>query len=236
MPQSSRGLKTFHVLMVLAVSTLLVWVSNAAAFSSGDEAQVAPEIGVGAPFHSSNPALITDRSHAPSLDNDFMRITFLPASVPVTTPARPGVALRSFFGSTRFYDPPIQVEQIANFNGFAAEKDKDLVAMRCRPQRPDADPYLATWPNLAKMLVSPRHTAYQRTAVRTAVVPDKERRLHLGRLRHRPGSQRPWICRQGSGCTAERRRNPGAVGRARIPVEKPEPCRSQLPMHQGLEV
>lgn len=146
--------KTRHLVMMLVCSTIFIFASQAAAFSSGEEAQSMPEIGVGGSFHSSNPSLITDRSRDPAVDNDFMRITFLPASVGVTSPGRPGVALRAFFGSTRFYDPPIEVEQIADFNGFAPDAGKDLVAMRCRPATPDADPFLATWPNLSKMLIT----------------------------------------------------------------------------------
>jgi len=100
-----------------------------------------------------NPAVITDASRDPAIYNDFLRITFVPSNVEVTTPGRPS-AVRAFFGSSRFYDPPLPVEAIADYNGFAADATRDLVAMTCRPHTATADPRLATWPNLAKMLAS----------------------------------------------------------------------------------
>lgn len=99
-----------------------------------------------------NPALVTDNARDPYFYNEFMRITFLPSSVEVTTPSRKE-ALRAFFGSARFYEPPLPVDAIADFDGFAAEPAKDLVAMSCRPRTATADPHYATWPNLARMIV-----------------------------------------------------------------------------------
>lgn len=150
---SSRNPRTLrHLLIMLVCSTTLICAARAEAFSSGPQTQTVPEIAPGR--LSANPALITDNSRDPLKDNDFLRITFLPNSVEVRTPGRPGVAVRSFFGSTRFYEPPIAVTRIADFNGFAPKADLDLVAMRCQPHLGGADPRLATWPNLAQMIVS----------------------------------------------------------------------------------
>jgi hypothetical protein len=133
-----RNPKTgWHLLMMLVCSTTLICASRAEAFSEDDF----------------NPAVITDRARDPLVYNDFLRITFAPSTVPVSTPSRP-TELRAFFGSTRVYEPPLSVEAIADFNGFAADASSDLVAMRCRPRTTAADPRLATWPNLATMLIS----------------------------------------------------------------------------------
>ncbi|MGO9056934.1 MAG: hypothetical protein ACLQU2_06035 [Candidatus Binataceae bacterium] len=108
------------------------------------------------PSAASNPAVITDNSKDPLFYDDFMRITFLPKSVDVMTPGKsgPNGILRAFFGSTRFYAPPIPVTRIADFNGFKPVASYDLVAMRCQPRLGDADPRLAIWPNLAHMLIA----------------------------------------------------------------------------------
>jgi|KBSMisStaDraftv2_1062788.scaffolds.fasta_scaffold249498_1 hypothetical protein len=100
-----------------------------------------------------SPAIVTDNARDPDFYNDFMRITFVPSSVEVRTPSRPN-AVRAFFGSTRFYDPPIPVDAIAEFNGFSASASLDLIAMTCRPRTPTADARYATWPNLARMIVT----------------------------------------------------------------------------------
>lgn len=145
-----RRLKYCRFVISLACSIILISSAQAVAFSG--RPQATPQVSERNYFQFSNPAIITDRSRDPLIYDDFMRITFLPSNVDVTTPSRP-IALRAFFGSTRFYEPAISVSEIANFNGFKPNPNLDLVAMECRPHPGVADPYYATWPNLAKMLI-----------------------------------------------------------------------------------
>jgi hypothetical protein len=126
----------WHLLVILVCSTTFICVSQAEAFSKDDF----------------NPAVITDRSRDPVIYNDFLRITVVPGDVPIFIPSRP-TRLRAFFGSTRFSKPPLSVEAIADFNGVPVDSSIDLVAMRCRPHTTAADPHLATWPTLARMLI-----------------------------------------------------------------------------------
>jgi hypothetical protein len=94
-----------------------------------------------------DPARITDalREETP---NDFLRVTFVPAGVSVTTLARPG-ALRAFATATAFYLPPLPLKEFPLYSGLVNDDTKTLVALRCRPPHPEAvDAVLATWPNL----------------------------------------------------------------------------------------
>ena len=153
----SANPKTPSFLLVVSVcSAMLICAARAEAFSSAPQAETSPGIAAVGPSATANPALITDNSKDPLFYDDFMRITFLPKSVDVMTPGKsgPNGILRAFFGSTRFYTPPIPVTRIADFNGFKPVAGLDLVAMRCQPRLGDADPRLAIWPHLAQMLVS----------------------------------------------------------------------------------
>jgi hypothetical protein len=92
-------------------------------------------------------ARITDdlREETP---NDFLRVTFVPAGVSVTTLARPG-ALRAFATATAFYLPPLPLKEFPLYSGLVNDDTKTLVALRCRPANPESvDAVLATWPNL----------------------------------------------------------------------------------------
>jgi len=83
-----------------------------------------------------------------SMPNDYLRVSFLPAGVPVTSIAKPG-ALRGFMTATVLYSPPLTVEEYPKYSGLENDDSKVLVAMRCKP--PDAqkaDAVLATWPNV----------------------------------------------------------------------------------------
>lgn len=94
-----------------------------------------------------DPARITDelREETP---NDFLRVTFVPAGVSVTTLARPG-ALRAFATATAFYLPPLPLKEFPLYSGLVNDDSKTLVALRCRPLHPETvDATLATWPNL----------------------------------------------------------------------------------------
>jgi hypothetical protein len=94
-----------------------------------------------------DPARITDdlRKETP---NDFLRVTFVPAGVSVTTLARQG-AQRAFATATAFYLPPLPLKEFPLYSGLVNDDTKTLVALRCRPTHPETvDASLATWPNL----------------------------------------------------------------------------------------
>jgi len=82
------------------------------------------------------------------LPNDYLRVSFLPAGVAVTSLSRPG-ALRAFVTATPLYIPPLKVADLPAYSGLVNNDNSDLVAMRCRPPSPEAvDALLATWPNV----------------------------------------------------------------------------------------
>jgi len=94
-----------------------------------------------------DPAKITDtlREETP---NDFLRVTFVPFGVSVTTLARPG-ALRAFATATQFYEPALPLKEFPLYSGLENDDTKTLVALRCRPEKAETvDAVLATWPNL----------------------------------------------------------------------------------------
>jgi len=94
-----------------------------------------------------DPATITEalREQTP---NDFLRVTFVSAGTSVTSLARPG-AQRAFATATRFYLPPLPLKEFPLYSGLVNDDSKTLVALRCRPARPETvDAVLATWPNL----------------------------------------------------------------------------------------
>jgi hypothetical protein len=83
-----------------------------------------------------------------AVPNDYLRVSFLPAGVPVTSIAKPG-ALRGFMTATVLYSPPLKVEDYPKYSGLENDDSKVLVAMRCKPRDPqEADAVLATWPNV----------------------------------------------------------------------------------------
>lgn len=87
----------------------------------------------------------TDREAVP---NDYLRVTFVPAGVAVTTLSRPG-SLRAFATATPLYRPPLKLADFPNYSGLINDDKNILVAMRCRPQDPSTvDAVLATWPNV----------------------------------------------------------------------------------------
>jgi hypothetical protein len=80
--------------------------------------------------------------------NDYLRVSFLPAGVEVTSLSRPG-ALRAFTTATALYAPPLKLADFPYYSGLVNDDAKTLVAMRCRPPRPETvDAVLATWPNV----------------------------------------------------------------------------------------
>jgi len=83
-----------------------------------------------------------------ALPNDYLRISFLPAGVPVISLSRPG-ALRAFVTATSIYSPPLKLADLPAYSGLVNNDDNVLVAMRCRPEHPETvDALLATWPNV----------------------------------------------------------------------------------------
>jgi hypothetical protein len=91
--------------------------------------------------------LVTDHVREATPD-DFLRVTFVPAGVGVTTLARPG-SLRAFATATEVYDPPLKLKDFPYYSGLVNDDTKTLVAMRCQPpQRDKVDALLATWPNV----------------------------------------------------------------------------------------
>lgn len=96
---------------------------------------------------ASAPVVISDslREAAPG---DYLRVSFLPAGVTVTTLSRPG-ALRAFTTATALYSPPLKLAEMPYYSGLVNNDTNVLVAMRCRPTHPEAvDAVLATWPNV----------------------------------------------------------------------------------------
>jgi len=91
--------------------------------------------------------LVTDHVREATPD-DFLRVTFVPAGVSVTTLSRPG-SLRAFATATEVYDPPLRLKDFPYYSGLINDDTKTLVAMRCQPpQREKVDALLATWPNV----------------------------------------------------------------------------------------
>jgi hypothetical protein len=92
-------------------------------------------------------ATITDNLRE-TTPNDFLRVTYVPAGVSVTSLARPG-ALRAFATATGFYLPSMPLKEFPTYSGLVNDDTQTLVALRCRPPHPEAvDAVLATWPNL----------------------------------------------------------------------------------------
>jgi len=83
-----------------------------------------------------------------ALPNDYLRVSFVPAGVKVTTLSRPG-ALRAFVTATRLYSPPLKLADFPYYSGLVNDDKNVLVAMRCKPTHPETvDAVLATWPNV----------------------------------------------------------------------------------------
>ncbi|HET9285641.1 MAG TPA: hypothetical protein VFR24_27125 [Candidatus Angelobacter sp.] len=100
-----------------------------------------------AAIRTSAPVVVSD-SVRENLPGDYLRISFLPPNVPVTTLSRPG-SLRAFMTATVLYLPPLKLAAMPYYSGLANDDTKVLVAMRCRPTDPaKIDAVLATWPNV----------------------------------------------------------------------------------------
>jgi hypothetical protein len=107
------------------------------------------------------PVVISD-SVREALPGDYLRVSFLPVGVAVTTLSRPG-ALRAFTTSTALYSPPLKLADMPSYSGLVNNDQKVLVAMRCRPPRPEAvDAVLATLAQCVYGCPARRSPAFQR--------------------------------------------------------------------------
>ncbi|HEY3768353.1 MAG TPA: hypothetical protein VGN44_06750 [Candidatus Angelobacter sp.] len=98
--------------------------------------------------NSTQAPVIVFNSVRESLPGDYLRVSFLPAGVAVTSLSRPG-ALRAFTTATVLYLPPLKLADMPYYSGLANNDQNTLVAMRCRPTNPETvDAVLATWPNI----------------------------------------------------------------------------------------
>lgn len=92
--------------------------------------------------------VITSDAVRESLPNDYLRVSFLPAGVKVTSLSRPG-AIRAFTTATPLFVPPLKLSDLPYYSGLVNDDTKVLVAMRCKPPHPEVvDAVLATWPNV----------------------------------------------------------------------------------------
>ena len=93
------------------------------------------------------PVLVSDGARE-TLPNDYLRVSFLPSGVKVTSLSRPG-ASRAFATATPLYEPPLRLKDLPYYSGLVNNDAQVLVAMRCRPTQPEkVDAVLATWPNV----------------------------------------------------------------------------------------
>lgn len=127
--------------LFLITSSLLAPGLCSAQFSAADNRQNDQET------HHAAPVVISD-SVRETLPNDYLRVTFVPAGVTVTTLSRPG-SLRAFATATPLYSPPLKLSDFPTYSGLINVDQDVLIAMRCRPHNPAAvDAVLATWPNV----------------------------------------------------------------------------------------
>ena len=97
---------------------------------------------------ASPPPVVVAGSVREALPNDYLRVSFLPAGVQVTSLSRPD-ALRAFATATPLFSPPLKLGDLPAYSGLVNNDSNMLVAMRCRPEHPEAvDALLATWPNV----------------------------------------------------------------------------------------
>ncbi len=100
------------------------------------------------PAGLAQPPIVVSDAVRESLPNDYLRVSFLPAGVQVTSLSRPG-AMRAFATATPLYVPPLRVKDLPYYSGLVNNDAQVLVAMRCRPPQPEkVDAVLATWPNV----------------------------------------------------------------------------------------
>jgi hypothetical protein len=97
---------------------------------------------------SASASVVISNSVREAVPGDYLRVSFLPAGLAVTSLSRPG-ALRGFATATALYSPPLKLADMPYYSGLVNNDGNVLVAMRCRPPHPEAvDAVLATWPNV----------------------------------------------------------------------------------------
>lgn len=100
------------------------------------------------PASLTQPPVVVSDVVRESLPNDYLRVSFLPRGVIVTSLSRPG-AIRAFATATPLYVPPMRLKDLPYYSGLVNNDAQVLVAMRCRPPQPErVDAVLATWPNV----------------------------------------------------------------------------------------
>ena len=131
----------------LLCAPLVFWSLAAPKVQAQDAAPPAVVSDTGWETLSKAPVVVSDTDRE-TLPNDYLRVTFVPAGVTVTTLSRPG-SLRAFATATTLYSPPLKLADFPNYSGLINDDKDVLVAMRCRPQNPETvDAVLATWPNV----------------------------------------------------------------------------------------
>src|SRR5579864_9040017 len=126
---------------------VLVWIVSAACVCVSGCARHSVQAAAAAQA----PVVVSD-SVRENLPDDYLRVSFLPASVTVTSLSRPG-ALRAFATATPLYQPPMRVKDLPSYSGLVNNDSNVLVAMRCRPPQPEkVDAVLATWPNVFRSI------------------------------------------------------------------------------------
>ncbi len=97
---------------------------------------------------SQSVAVISDASRDTAQTNDFLRFSYVSSGTAVTSLSRPG-ALRAFMTVSSFFQPGLPLSQAVTYPGLQEQPSQDVVVMRCAPSnREQADPILATWPNV----------------------------------------------------------------------------------------
>lgn len=128
-------------------SACSVVLTSVALLASGCAMHRTPQPAAMAPAASPAPVAAVGAVRE-SLPNDYLRVSFLPAGVPVTCLSRPG-ALRAFATATPLYQPPLKLANLPLYSGLVNNDQNVLVAMRCQPPDPAVvDALLATWPNV----------------------------------------------------------------------------------------
>jgi len=115
------------------------------------------------------PPIVIAAAVRETLPNDYLRVSFLPAGIQVTSLSRPG-ALRAFATATPLFSPPLKLADLPAYSGLVNNDENVLVAMRCRPEHPEAvDALLATWPNV---FIAIRHDVPLAPGACNATPPD----------------------------------------------------------------
>jgi len=93
-------------------------------------------------------AVVVSDSVREALPGDYLRLIFPPPGRVITKLSGPS-ALRAFTTATTLYSPPLKLAEMPYYSGLMDKDSETLVALRCRPPRPEVvDAVLATWPNV----------------------------------------------------------------------------------------